>query len=120
MMDANSAGKVGIKQFVIDLFYTSWSFTWSSSEAMQRQLPGKQSLTQPEPEPVHPDGGRSSTCSISEMDKVELRLPSSADSFLAGIQREMHEAQAVFHDSLAGNEDVRLLNKDRGWISLSP
>jgi hypothetical protein len=49
-----------------------------------------------------------------------LKLPSSADSFLAGIQLEMHEALAALNDGLATNESVRLLNKDGGWISLSP
>ena len=49
-----------------------------------------------------------------------LKLPSSADSFLAGVQREMHEVLTAFHDGLATNESVRLLNKEGGWISLSP
>ncbi len=49
-----------------------------------------------------------------------LKLPSSADSFLVGIQLEMHEALAAFNDGLATNESVRLLNKDGGWISLLP
>ena len=49
-----------------------------------------------------------------------LKLPSSADSFLAGIQLEMHEALAAFHDGSATSESVRLLNKEGGWISLSP
>ncbi len=32
----------------------------------------------------------------------------------------MHEALAAFHDGSATSESVRLLNKEGGWISLSP
>lgn len=49
-----------------------------------------------------------------------LKLPSSADSFLAGVQREMHEALTALHDGLVSNGSVRILNKEGGWISLSP
>ena len=45
-----------------------------------------------------------------------LKLPSSADSFLAGVQREMHEALAAFHDGLATNESVcaSLIRREAG------
>ena len=49
-----------------------------------------------------------------------LKLPSSASDFLAAIRQEMQEALTAFHDSLDRNANVRLLNKDGGWISLSP
>jgi TnpA family transposase len=49
-----------------------------------------------------------------------LRLPSSADSFLASVREEMHAVLAAFHNGLEGNGSVRLLNKEGGWISLSP
>jgi hypothetical protein len=53
-MEANSAGKVGIKQFVTDLFYANESLDCSCPETMQRQLTHKQSLTQ--------SAGTMSTC----------------------------------------------------------
>ena len=49
-----------------------------------------------------------------------LKLPSSAGSFLTGIREEMHTALVAFHDGLGSNANVRLLNKEGGWISLSP
>jgi TnpA family transposase len=49
-----------------------------------------------------------------------LKLPSNADNFLNEVKREMHEVLSAFHDGLSANESVRILNKDGGWISLSP
>ncbi|MEO6816964.1 MAG: hypothetical protein ABI177_09695 [Edaphobacter sp.] len=49
-----------------------------------------------------------------------LKLPSAAEDFLDELKRDMHEAMAAFHNALSTNESVRILNKDGGWISLSP
>jgi hypothetical protein len=49
-----------------------------------------------------------------------LKLPFAADTFLEGVKQEMHDALASFHTGLSNNEYVRILEKNNGWISLSP
>ena len=49
-----------------------------------------------------------------------LKLPSTAEDFIAGLKREMHEALTGFHDGLAANEYVKIEEKNRGRIRLSP
>jgi len=49
-----------------------------------------------------------------------LKLPSTAESFLDGVKREMHEALAAFHDGLSSNEFVKIEEKNGGRICLSP
>jgi TnpA family transposase len=49
-----------------------------------------------------------------------LKLPPTANPFLDGIKKEMRDALATFHGGLASNQHVRILEKKKGWISLSP
>jgi TnpA family transposase len=49
-----------------------------------------------------------------------LKLPSTAETFLDGMQREMHAALTAFHDGLCGNEYVSIEEKNSGRICLSP
>jgi hypothetical protein len=49
-----------------------------------------------------------------------LSLPLDAENFIAGIQREMSAALALLDRGLPKNPDVKILQKRRGWIALSP
>ena len=49
-----------------------------------------------------------------------LKLPSAADTFLESVKQEMRAALTFFHSGLPSNEHVRILEKNNGWISLSP
>ncbi len=49
-----------------------------------------------------------------------LKLPGDAALFTGQLKKEMEDALASLNDGMASNEYVRILKKDRGWISLSP
>jgi TnpA family transposase len=49
-----------------------------------------------------------------------LSLPLDAENFIAGVQREMSAALALLDRGLPKNPDVKILQKRRGWIALSP
>jgi hypothetical protein len=49
-----------------------------------------------------------------------LKLPSTAETFLEGVKRKMHEALTAFHDGLPTNEFVTIVEKNDGRICLSP
>jgi TnpA family transposase len=49
-----------------------------------------------------------------------LKLPSMAEDFIAVLKREMHEALTGFHEGLATNGYVKIEEKNRGRIRLSP
>jgi TnpA family transposase len=49
-----------------------------------------------------------------------LRLPLDADAFIASLQQEMNEALAMLDRGLPKNPHVKVLIKNKGWISLSP
>lgn len=49
-----------------------------------------------------------------------LRLPLDADSFIAGLRREMQAALQTLDQGLPKNPHLRVLPKGKGWIALSP
>lgn len=49
-----------------------------------------------------------------------LKLPPAANLFLDNVKQEMRDALSIFHAGLANNDHVRILEKNKGWISLSP
>ncbi|MEJ7609257.1 MAG: hypothetical protein WKF37_24050 [Bryobacteraceae bacterium] len=49
-----------------------------------------------------------------------LNLPHDAAQFVAQLEGELGEGLTRLSEGMASNEYVRILNKDGGWISLSP
>jgi TnpA family transposase len=49
-----------------------------------------------------------------------LKLPRDATLFVSQLEQELGNALTRLNDEMASNEYVRILNKDGGWISLSP
>lgn len=49
-----------------------------------------------------------------------LKLPDTPDAFIAGLKRQMREALTRLHDGLPANEYVKIEDKNRGRIRLSP
>jgi hypothetical protein len=49
-----------------------------------------------------------------------LKLPRDATLFVSQLEQELGNALTRLNDEMARNEYVRILNKDGGWISLSP
>ena len=49
-----------------------------------------------------------------------LRQPEDADAFIADLQQAMQAGLAMLHDGLLKNKAVRLLEKNNGWIALTP
>ncbi len=49
-----------------------------------------------------------------------LKLPDTPDTFIAGLKRQMQEALTGLHDGLPANEYVKIEDKNRGRIRLSP
>ena len=49
-----------------------------------------------------------------------LRLPLDADSFIDKLQQEMREALTMLDTGLPKNPHVKMLEKNNGWIALSP
>ena len=49
-----------------------------------------------------------------------LKQPLDAEAFIGQLQQEMKVALAQLDEGLANNEQVRILKKNNGWISVSP
>ena len=49
-----------------------------------------------------------------------LNLPLTADDFIQQIQQEMQDGLQNLNDTLLENPDVEILEKDNGWIRLTP
>jgi TnpA family transposase len=49
-----------------------------------------------------------------------LKQPLDAETFIGQLQQEMKVALAQLDEGLANNEQVRILKKNNGWISVSP
>ena len=49
-----------------------------------------------------------------------LKQPLDAEAFISQLQQEMKVALAQLDEGLANNEQVRILKKNNGWISVSP
>jgi hypothetical protein len=49
-----------------------------------------------------------------------LKLPREATLFVSQLEQELGTTLARFNSEISNNEYVRILNKDGGWISLSP
>ncbi len=49
-----------------------------------------------------------------------LKQPLDAEAFIDQLQQEMKVALAQLDEGLANNEQVRILKKNNGWISVSP
>jgi Transposase and inactivated derivatives, TnpA family len=49
-----------------------------------------------------------------------LKQPLDAEAFIGQLQQEMKVALAQLDEGLANNEQVRILKKKNGWISISP
>lgn len=49
-----------------------------------------------------------------------LNLPLDADTFIEKLQKQMSSTLKHFNDTLPDNPDVKILEKDNGWIQLTP
>lgn len=49
-----------------------------------------------------------------------LELPLDVEVFIQQIQREMRDGLQNLNDTLPGNPDVEILDKDNGWIRVAP
>jgi TnpA family transposase len=49
-----------------------------------------------------------------------LKQPLEAEAFISQLQQEMKVALTQLDEGLANNEQVRILKKNNGWISVSP
>ncbi len=69
----------------------------------------------------NPDEDVPSDFSIKRDEYYEaLNLPLDADIFIKKLQTQMSSALQQFNDTLPDNHDVDILEKDKGWIRLTP
>lgn len=49
-----------------------------------------------------------------------LQQPTDAEAFIGRLQREMEQALSHLNEQIPNNTKVRLLDKNNGWIKVSP